>query len=395
MSQKYLYQLKTGEWIHHSQLDDTVVVRYYDPEYKEERFNLAKVEEEAKLDNLLQGNFGRVPLGTVRDLLREGPDPTSTPVGEKAKWREICEHLKALGARAFTPEPNTEGKLKTDLSWTDTIPETPLRHFYDFLRLFPTRDIHEKIAKYNEGANIEAKPLIAMFKDSVQAFERYNNSVDSFCPPRETAWRRALPDDHRDAIRLVESLNPQNWVLNPVRVIPRTEEALAFRPLNYEVNFRRTTGGAYYQSGRSARNSGLGGVDLLLRSEDGGLPIVGEIKARGDTNMFFALIQALMHAVELTTPNQFRRLLGEYGEAFAAISPETCRCDVYLIFFSPYGPPEEPPLISEAIAVADHLITDSIVSQKVRQIAFIERSPGGEFICRHVSRQKTGLNSGL
>lgn len=39
-----------------------------------------------------------------------------------------------------------------------------------------------------------------------------------------------------------------------------------------------------------------------LQSRASRLPIIGEVKAKDDTNLFVALVQGLTYAVELTTP---------------------------------------------------------------------------------------------
>ena len=145
---------------------------------------------------------------------------------------------------------------------------------------------------------------------------------------------------------------------------------LNFDPVDYEVSLWRTTGNAVFEDGRSGESSSRGGLDLLLRSQDGGLPIVGEIKAAGDTNLFLALIQSLTYAAELTSTNQFDRLKKRYGH-FAALDSARPRCDVYLIFLD-----NEPKLMKRTVEIARLLLADptSPVATKVRRIALVRAS---------------------
>ena len=78
---------------------------------------------------------------------------------------------------------------------------------------------------------------------------------------------------------------------------------------------------------------GRGGIDLLLRSRDGGLPIIAEVKAPRDGNLFVALVQALTYAAELATANQFERLSGSYREFESLDLKQLPRCDIYVIYF--------------------------------------------------------------
>ena len=73
-------------------------------------------------------------------------------------------------------------------------------------------------------------------------------------------------------------------------------------------------------------------MDLLLRAHASGLPIVGEIKAKGDTNLLVALVQSLVYAVELTTPAQRRRLKHHGFVLDGAPGAQGPFADVYIIY---------------------------------------------------------------
>ena len=88
-------------------------------------------------------------------------------------------------------------------------------------------------------------------------------------------------------------------------------------------------GGAEFEDGTSGRSSGASGVDLILVDETGAL-VVGEIKARGDSTAFLAIIQALTYAVELTTRSRAERCYGDLANV--AYTHDGCQCDIMLIF---------------------------------------------------------------
>jgi len=89
-----------------------------------------------------------------------------------------------------------------------------------------------------------------------------------------------------------------------------------FEYVDYEVCPNRTTGRPIFEDGVRARRGSS--VDLLLRSRADHFPAICEVKMatkdKSDMNTFFALIQGLMYAVELLTPNQRTRLLKVYGD---------------------------------------------------------------------------------
>lgn len=111
-------------------------------------------------------------------------------------------------------------------------------------------------------------------------------------------------------------------------------------------------------------------MDLLLRSEDGGLPIIAEIKAPNDNNLFAALVQALTYASELTTAYQFSRLRHSFQEFADLETDQPPRCDIYLVYF--HG--DTPPLREEATQLAELLLNHSsgVIAQHIRRIVFLE-----------------------
>lgn len=88
------------------------------------------------------------------------------------------------------------------------------------------------------------------------------------------------------------------------------DHTLRFEYVDRELVLARMTGGVTYEDGSPATSGKR--VDLLLKSTDGGIPVVGEVKIRGDKNPFYALIQSLMYAAELCTTNQLARVADHY-----------------------------------------------------------------------------------
>jgi hypothetical protein len=167
-----------------------------------------------------------------------------------------------------------------------TVPITALRYFYEQLE---TR----KVVAFNESARrLLLRSLPTLWRDSVRHFESYDND-ESFNKPRNPLLESHL-DEFRRTNDVVASIAGQGGIDSEWSYVER------------EFSPRRTTG-AKHENGTSARNTGGGGIDVLLRNS-GGEPGIGEIKLRGDTCAAFALIQSLTYAAELATANQLKRL---------------------------------------------------------------------------------------
>jgi hypothetical protein len=112
-------------------------------------------------------------------------------------------------------------------------------------------------------------------------------------------------------------------------------------------------------------------LDLLLQDKQSGLPIIGEIKAPGDANLFLALMQALVYAVELTSSFQAQRLRKFYKQlAELPCDDSGCRCDVFL--FHSFN--DTPKLLEQTQELASRLLKspDSAVARKIRRIVIVK-----------------------
>jgi hypothetical protein len=165
---------------------------------------------------------------------------------------------------------------------------------------------------------------------------------------------------------LVARLRPETRIFQSIE----GNDSCEICAVDYEIIPFRTTGHASFEDGKVG-TSGGGGLDLLLQDKHSGLPIIGEIKSPGDVNLFLALMQALVYAVELTSSSQAQRLKKFYKQ-FAELPCDDagCCCDVFLFHrFS-----DTPKLLKQTQKLASHLLQwrDSTVASKIRQIVIVK-----------------------
>lgn len=243
------------------------------------------------------------------------------------------------------------------------IPQTRLRRFYESLRLFPEQLIHISLAKYM--CRTKGKCLQELFQDSYEHFCKYNCPLP-FHNRSDPDWNRGYLDRSAKFAKCLQArLEPgKNNGLHEVF----DAKQLKFHVLDYEISPYRTPN-AVFEDGKSGKSSGVGGLDLLLCNCEDKTPIIGEVKAKDDTNMLLALVQALVYVSELVTPHQRQRLLTEYGARGLAFSDQT-KCDIYLMYQNDH---EGPDLLEHAVEIAKALLVgESAVSKYVRRIAFIQ-----------------------
>jgi hypothetical protein len=115
-------------------------------------------------------------------------------------------------------------------------------------------------------------------------------------------------------------------------------------------------------------------LDLLLVNSDG-TPIVGELKIQGDKPTYFAFVQALMYAVELTSPDQLERLKQHYPMAGFGWPADGPYVDIYLIAFDPPKTGKYRERSFHATEkISKHLVQNEEFSAWFRRIAYIEAS---------------------
>lgn len=179
------------------------------------------------------------------------------------------------------------------------IPVTKLREFYKFLRLFSTDTEIEILKDFNRKENF--KKLIEIYEDSKVHFEKFC-SVDKFIGDSK---RKNLPEKPM----LINNTNDVITVLNSKNNnIIKNSQSLNFEYIEREISPLRITGGVYFETGKSGKSSGTGGLDFIGWNKKSNLPILGEVKVKNDENPFFAIIQLLTYLSELTTKNQIKRI---------------------------------------------------------------------------------------
>ena len=148
------------------------------------------------------------------------------------------------------------------------------------------------------------------------------------------------------------------------------EPALTFRYVDREIFPGRTGVGKTSGPRRS--------LDLLLASAQDDLPVLAELKIRGDKPSYFALIQVLMLAVELQSPEQRSRLL-KHQQGMNLRFPETGPfVDLYIIAFEPPTTGAYRVQSYDATStISKKLMEDALVTSYVRRIAYLEATLGG------------------
>lgn len=184
------------------------------------------------------------------------------------------------------------------------VPRTPLRIYYETFG-----DEHSSFA----ARLAEAKRLLAApdeLSRRVQDSQKQTQGFDRRDIPfhdRRVDW--CLPD----AGQRSRATRPMvRWLISQgENGVPATTPTVAgFRVIDWEVPPLRCTNGVWEgPDSRPARSSGRTCMDYLgLSNEASPVPIVGEIKVGADKDVFFALVQGLMYATEIATPNQIDRL---------------------------------------------------------------------------------------
>lgn len=390
---KYLLRNKTGggceQWTHVSKQADTVKLRQFCPEYREQK--LSERVNAAELDRLNKSSE-RFEISFITTKTEDALDFRACELkvddrADQERWRAVIERLEELWqARAL---PNSALCVKAPASGVAKriIPQTRLRRFYESLRLFSSFHIHEALAGYlSDSRNETCNHLQVLFEESFHHFSKYDCSDTRFQNRASPGWRSDYLDETQAFAYCVQARCNPEINKGPHKVSGR--DGLDFIAVDYELSPLRTPNGALFEDGKPGNSSGAGGMDLLLRSEENGLPVVCEVKAKGDTNMFLALVQSLTYISEFSTGNQIRRLCREntYRNDFGKLS-DTSQWDAYVIF--PAG--DEPKLLHETKGIADRLLKakDSPIGSRVRKIAFItakfEASRAISFNCVHLS----------
>lgn len=289
-------------WCHYSSQDDTRKLR----RYSEGGIYEVAIEEGEEIEEF-------VPLKECKKLV---PSSETYSYENDLLWATIFEKLE--GQRTAVRKASEKLAAKLPI----VVPITKLRRFYEICSLLD-HATWENLAAFYKATS---KSLERLWNQSREAFIGYRNTDDWGGGKRKTLppapQRVTAIACTNEFARFVESPTNSFWA--------KTSYALVER----ELNPRRTQRG-FYSDKRPASSSGTGGIDLLFRSNVSGFPVVGEVKVAKDKNAFFALIQAMTYAVELSTPSQLARLKQHYGEHFSTLDPEKGKVEIALLMVNP------------------------------------------------------------
>ncbi len=284
--------------------------------------------------------------------------------------RQLVETVQGARFYAGWPMKNACEGRDSLIRRRSPIPQTRMRCLYDTLRHFGGEDVSKALVQ--SACRKEGKNLIDLFAVSYSHFDQYSNVGESF----GDGGGRKKQSTTNFAEAFARSLERVPDEIDNLTRGLSGDPKLGFDFVDREVNFRRTSGGSLFEDGSSGQSSGAGGVDLWLRAHDGGLPIVGEVKAAGDTDAFLALVQALTYVCELVTRAQLERVEEHYSEHFPLghlTNSEGPYADIYLICEG------EPKLIEETHELAGLLLADrkTCLGQKIRRIVCLVTPMGG------------------
>jgi hypothetical protein len=249
---------------------------------------------------------------------------------------------------------------------TEGLPATQLREYYDALHGLKEQ---EQTALAELHADDPAR-LIARFDHSVKTVAAYPEITEAFHDKRSEGWTAAAGDQVTSTTTFVANL----------AVAARHEVTgspeLDFDFVDREIFPLRST--TIPVDGRGAQRR----IDLLLR-DCHGLPIVGELKVAGDSPTYYALVQALMYAAELSSESQLRRLAEHYDFLVPTGQPAI---SIYLIA---YAAPERGAYRARSFEaskiIAQKLIADRRVAAVVRHIVYLESSSvDGQLVFKHL-----------
>lgn len=338
-----------------------VVLRSYDAEGMHE-----KKLDLAGYDAWRQGPVLEYELSRVQALLPVGfGQLTKIDKDDVAQWQKVLDYLNTSWP---TPVPASFETETGDEKPKRIIPVIRLRRLYRFLRALPASEIPALLAHH-----FSEKPelLLGLVREGRTDIEKYAaDPAEGFHPERKKDklwWPHCLDKSAPFAKWLTAKLG-EKGVDHEFNVIGAPE--LNFHALDYQVNPLRTPK-AIYEDGVSGRRSGQGGIDLLLYRGEG-IPVIGEIKAATDVDLFTALVQALVYAVELSSNAQRTRLARACSANGHPPLKANCGLDIFLIYEEASNGRDL--LKTFAWRVVQSILKDHECSTIVSRIAFVSCS---------------------
>lgn len=274
---------------------------------------MAKWLEKVKLEGETEERWFHVSGGKANTIYRELPYPFPEQIvfsNEERSFESLerleSNRLKEIGEDlgiSYSKVPKEElgiwakfaAQHDSPMEARRIIPITPIRKLYEFLRDdFDVRGFREQLL---QSFGNTTRDLIKLCQDSFNSYSMYENCDEGWPPTERTDLKN--PTD----LAQVRNTNDLIAILKNEDGLP----CLDYKYVTYELNPRRTSGRAIFDNGLPATSSGLGGIDVLLRSPKGA-PVIGEIKINDDADPFYAIIQSLTYAIETATLNQLNRI---------------------------------------------------------------------------------------
>ncbi len=183
------------------------------------------------------------------------------------------------------------------------IPETKLRNFYEMLKLFSNETQYKILTDFNRKSNYTK--LVDIYETSKKHFDNKYNYKGSFLGNKPDK-RKKLKTNTKGEIKNTNDL-VFHFQKNKIISFQKQNDYLNFEYIEREISPIRTPK-TKFESGKSGKSSGIGGVDFIGWNTEKKLPILGEIKIKNDENPFYALIQLLTYLSEFSTPRQIDRI---------------------------------------------------------------------------------------
>lgn len=219
------------------------------------------------------------------------PGQGSLALKEASVWATILSKLESGIADLSEREPLPSTQV--------VVPITRLRRYYSSMKVFD-KLLFENLAKfYSENPT----SLKSLWNDSRNQFWDYNNPA---------GWTTSKRKDLPVAPASLSEVKTTTEFATYFQAHGLHDSEFVF--VQRELNPWLTRQG-YFPDNSPASRTGRGGIDLLMRTQDG-IPVIGEVKIDNDKNAFFALLQAMTYAVELSTPHQLERLVRQFPQHF-------------------------------------------------------------------------------
>ncbi|MCA9123652.1 MAG: hypothetical protein H6822_02485 [Planctomycetaceae bacterium] len=392
MAKPGIYRTSDSKWVHYSANKKTAKLFWYQQDehtLREEKLNLSDSDDKQRHDEFVSDAV-KYTIGEVASLGDTLPfDVTRLKRDHhRDEWCDVFLRLTELdraGQLAIDGRRQEAAAMPSAAVVSDLIPQTRLRRFYETLRMLDAQSLGEAISDYLTNPK-RAERLHVLFGESLRHFSRYENPNEPFCPPRKKHSIDAYYGKSQPFAKCLQAFLRRNMTGHQLSL--PDDAAAGFSFVDYEISPFRTTGGAAFEDGKVGASGG-GGVDLLLRDDGSGLPVVGEIKADTDRDLFLAFVQALTYAVELATPHQLLRLVTHY-DALNCHDYGGPVVDIYIIFESG---PELPRLYKQTTRLADHLMANAArpIARTIGCVRFIaaDYATGRfSFSCRHTAERK-------